>query len=90
MTLEQYRQVYKIPAVSEVSHMYINSSSKRDKLIEVSLIANELSEVFNLKNVLFTHIVINLEFRSYGLVISCTINNKDSNTYLGVYFLVNL
>ena len=29
MTLEQYLQVYKIPAVSGVSHIYINGSSKR-------------------------------------------------------------
>ena len=29
MTLEQYHQVYKIPAVSGVSHIYINSSSER-------------------------------------------------------------
>ena len=31
MTLEQYRQVYKIPAVSGVSHIYINGSSERVK-----------------------------------------------------------
>ena len=29
MTLEQYRQVYKIAAVSGVSHIYINGSSER-------------------------------------------------------------
>ena len=29
MTLEQYRQVYKIPAVPGVSHIYINGSSER-------------------------------------------------------------
>ena len=31
MTLEQYHQVYKIPAVSGVSHIYINGSSERVK-----------------------------------------------------------
>ena len=32
MTLEQYRQVYKILAVSRVSHIYINGSSERVKI----------------------------------------------------------
>ena len=47
MTLEQYRQVYKIPAVSGVSHIYINGSSERVKVETENLNVNpsKLKEV---------------------------------------------
>ena len=47
MTLEQYRQVYKIPAVLGVSHIYINGSSERVK----NKIADHISQCQSLSDV---------------------------------------
>ena len=56
MTLEQYRQVYKIPAVSGVSHIYINGSSKRVNCIYTAIYAlkEDIDSLYEYMRVLST------------------------------------